>query len=490
MPMPLGFTHVLKRDGRAVAFDQTRIRDAIAKAIISVEPGPHSDNGGRAKAMLRADNKAERFTMEVIAELKKTVNGDRIPSIEKVQDAIEAVLHRDFGRGEKSISSEPESLWMAVMLYRQGRSLVREGLLSEQDFREKTRPYMHVHEVQKWNREHDCGSVSGLNVWFSGRRPLHELIGGCERRSEEQLAEVAESFRGRIRDGSLRTILIAGPSASGKTTTTRKAVELLRRHCPGVHFKALEADNYFRSHDHHEKFYYNVDGNPVEDINYELPDSYDVDLLNTQLEALMRGESVITPKYDFSNGVRSWNDRPVTLERDEILLIDCMHALSPTMTEAIPRESKFKLYIEGMCVLESPEGMVPWTDLRLLRRLLRDVRRRGHEIPANLWHWQLIRRGERFLLPYLFTADAIVNGGLPYEMPILKHFMEAPMKELLPIFERNPDLFDGRERARRILRLFSHLDAASDAQVAMVPKTSILREFIGGSIYFGEGIRG
>jgi uridine kinase len=476
---------VTKRDGSKAPFDSTRIRDAITKAILAVECGMSNDLGHRSKVMLRADAKADRFTKEVMSELGKRFNGALVIPIEQIQDITEEVLHRDFGKGERAISSDPESLWMAYMLYRQGRAFVRQGLLSEEDFREKMRPYRRSIGTQQWNHEHRCGTVKELNEWFSGKLPLQEFIAAAEERSESQLAEAAKAFKRMIEFGCLRAIVITGPSASGKTSTTRKAVSMLQEQCPGVRFKALEMDNYFRGHENHEKFHYKVDGNAIEDINYELPHSYDIGLINDHLDALIHGETVFPPRYNFATGVRTWSEQPMKLEPGEILLLDCMHALSPQLTEAIPASDKFRLYIEAMCILEDNNGnMTPWTDVRLMRRMLRDVRTRGHPIPATLWHWQLIRKGERHLLPYVFTADAIIDGGIQYELPVLKHMLNGHLNELVPVFERNPDLFDGRERLRRIMGLLSQLDEATPGQIDLIPPTSVLREFIGGSKFF------
>jgi uridine kinase len=162
-----------------------------------------------------------------------------------------------------------------------------------------------------------------------------------------------------------------------------------------------------------------------------------------------------------------------------------MHALSPQLTEAIPAENKFKLYIEPLTVLSDHDGRpVYFTDVRLLRRMIRDSRTRGYPMPNTLWHWHLVRMGERFILPYVHSADMVVDTGLPYELPILKRHVRDELLRLLPMFGRNPDLFDGHARARRIMRLFRQLRMATEAQESLVPTDSILREFIGGSDFF------
>ncbi len=467
---------IRKRDGSTVPFDKGRIQYVIKKAILAVEKSPK----------MEPEKEAALFADDVVCELQKSCNGAKTLHVEQVQDAIVEVLHRDLARGESSFSSKPESLWMAYMLYREGHCLVRNGQLKPEHFNPDTRPKERLEERRSWNSGHNCGTVALLNEWFNGRS-LRWLIQAAEQASSAQLVQVARQVGSLIEEGRLRAMMITGPTSSGKTSTSRKALKFLSQEHPRARFKALEVDMYFRDNKYTEKFYYDVDGAKVEDVNFELPETYDIALLNEHLAALMRGETVNVPHYNFRDGKRSANTTPFRLEPGEVLLLDCMHALSPQLTEAIPAENKFKLYIEPLTVLEDLEGRpVYFTDVRLLRRMIRDVRTRGYPIPNTLWHWHLVRRGERFILPYVHSADMVVDTGLPYELPILKHYLAHELAAILPLFERNPDLFDGHARAKRILRLFGQMATASPEHLSLVPSDSILREFIGGSEFFPE----
>ncbi len=471
---------VTKRDGSIVPFDRSRIRCVIKKAILAVEKDPR-------RAKMDPDAEAELFTVDVVRELRRSCVAGESPHVEKIQDIIVETLHRDLARGSSSYSSRPESLWMAYMLYREGHVLVRNGLLAPGDFRPDTRPRERFSSLQEWNKANGVQDVSGLNTRFSKGGDLEGLIKAAEERSSSMLVEVAERIGDAIRGGGLRAILITGPTSSGKTVTSRKALRFLSEAHPDVRFKALEVDMYFRDNRFTERLTYNVDGKQVEDLNFELPETYDISLLNEHLEALLRGETVLVPTYDFKGGRRTGVTKPFRLEANEVLLLDCMHALSPQLTEAIPQSSKFKLYIEALTALEERPGRpIYLTDVRLLRRMIRDVRTRGYPIPSTLWHWHLTRKGERFILPYVHSADMVIDSGIPYELPMLKHFLYHELKELKPLFERNTDLFDGLARLRRINRLFGRLRAASAAQVGLVPGDSVLREFIGGSVFFDE----
>jgi uridine kinase len=473
---------VIKRDGSKVPFDQSRIKCAIRKAILAEEPNQKYAHDTEKSA----EHEAVLFTDDVVKGLHAACNGDDTLHIERIQDVILEVLHRDLARGRNSISTRPESLWMSFMLYREGHAMVRNGLLSKHHFRPVTKPIDKLAELREWNRQHRCGTVDELNEWYSGKG-LHHLIQAAEERSTDELMAVACRLDDAMCQGGLRAMIITGPSSSGKTVTSRKAVKLLSQIRPDIGFKSLEMDNYYRGGDNHEKIAYMVDGKVIEDKNVELPETYDLELINEHLEALLRGDTVMVPRYDFKTSIRVDNQVPFRLEKNEVLLIDCLHALSPQLTEAIPAENKFKLYIEPLSMLEDKDSRpVYLTDIRLLRRMLRDARTRGYPMPATLWHWHLVRKGERFILPYLYSADMVVDTGLPYELPIFKRYLENEITAILPMLERNPDLFDARERARRVLRLFRQMEAATKNQIASVPSDSILREFIGGSQFFKE----
>lgn len=464
--------YVTKRDGREEKFDPYKVRRAIRRTARAVEE--------KAPSMT-----ATLFAKEVVSELHERYPEGAI-HVEAVKDTICDVLHRDMARGSKSHSSEPENLWMAYMLYRDGHLLVENGDLDPDKFNPDTRPMDKIEALRKWNTDHDCHTVDGLNRWFSGR-DLRELIVPAEQRSDEELLAVIDLLDARLREGNLKAILMTGPSSSGKTVTTRRAVDLLSKLHPDTRFVPMEVDMYFINNSRSEALYYDVDGQQVKDVNFELPDTYDLPLFNDHLATLLKGGEVLVPRFDFSQGRRTGVSHPLSLSENEVLLIDCMHALYPRLTEAIPPEQKMKIFIEPMVVLEDGAGKpVHLTDVRLMRRLIRDVRTRGYPMKTTLWHWHLVRKGERLILPYVHSADVVVDSGLPYELPMLKPSLEAKLEEINPIFERNPDLFDGRERARRVRSLFSQMQSATEQQTALVPPGSVLREFIGGSVFFEE----
>jgi len=480
------FTNVVKRDGSRVPWEQRKITRAIKKAILALDRRPSPPS------IKQAERQARLLTEEVVKDLSRKYrppegSTDNPPHVEAIQDTVLDALHQDMGRGSKAILHDPERVWMAYMLYREGRRFVREGHLSEKEFGNQSALLEMIARIGAWNRKHHCGTVKELNQWFRGGNghALAELVQEAERAKTEELIRVAEHLRNTMLDREIRAIIITGPSSSGKTTTTRRATGFFSKMEPGLTFKPIELDNYFKGLDSHETISYEVDGNRITDVNFELPQSYDIALINEHLEKLLRGETVMMPHYDFSKGIRHDNHTPFQLGKNEILLIDCMHAISPEVTLAIPPYQKVRVYIEAMNLLEDNNGdYLRWTDIRLMRRMLRDGHGRGHPLEKTLMHWHLVRKGERFLFPYLSHADVVINGGLPYELPVLKHFLGDGITAMLPLFERNPDLFDGRERAKRVTGLLSQLETATAGQIGLVPSNSILREFIGGSEFF------
>ncbi|MFZ5501474.1 MAG: ATP cone domain-containing protein, partial [Candidatus Micrarchaeota archaeon] len=330
--------YVTKRDGSKEPFDPLKIKRAIRKAVLAVK-GSH-----------RPSATATLFTMEVVGKLKHRFSSQDAPHVETIQDVVGDVLHHDLARGTGSISSRPESLWMAYMLYREGHRLVRNGDLEPDNFYPDTRPIDKINALRGWNREMGCDTVKGLNDWAL-RRDMRELIVAAERRSDEELIQVVEKLDSALKEGRLKAILMTGPSSSGKTVTTRRAVHLLSKLHRGIKFVPMEVDMYFRDNRYSETLYYDVDGKRVKDVNFELPETYDIPLFNEHLAALLRGESIMVPRYNFSSGRREGESHPLSLGENEVLLIDCMHALFPALTEAIPAEMKTKVFIEPLSVL-------------------------------------------------------------------------------------------------------------------------------------------
>jgi uridine kinase len=301
---------------------------------------------------------------------------------------------------------------------------------------------------------------------------LRDLIASCEKRYLRECRAAASNVLERIDD--IRMIIVAGPSSSGKTTTTIKMMERLQAH--GYAQKAINIDHYFFDLEDHPK-------DEFGDYDYETPQALDLELINQHLGQLLAGETIRTPHYDFPTGKRTLNVHELSLAPNEILLIDSLHGLYPDMTASVPDQNKFRLYIETLGQLRGANGeLMRWADHRLMRRMIRDSWHRNHSPEETITHWHYVRKSEmQHIIPYNVSADFLVNSAMPYEIPILKHKLFHYFPAVMEKFRDHPKRQDAYIRAKRVFDLLSPLHTWTDDEI--VPRTSHLREFIGGSDY-------
>jgi uridine kinase len=245
----------------------------------------------------------------------------------------------------------------------------------------------------------------------------------------------------------------------------------------------LNLDDYFWSLVEHPTDWIN-------DRNYETPEALDIQLLNRHLSGLLSGETIEKPIYSFKEGRRTAT-KSIRLEPDQILLLDCLHGLYPPITEGIPASSQFRLYIETQNVLYEGDGSsrrrTHFTDIRLLRRMLRDVQHRNHSPLLTILHWHYVRSGELFsIIPLSGLADHVVNGGFPFDLPALKPFFCGP-EGYLPRpedFQSYAGFLDARIRYDRVKQLLDSVEALGKQEVRgydIIPGDAVIREFVGGS---------
>ena len=369
----------------------------------------------------------------------------------------------------------------AYECYRWGRHWLREGAISQAQFAGNGVPLAFVEKTLQWNRKHGVDTVAHLNETIRSGR-IADVIAASLAAYEASLDESAQKVVTRLNAGDkLRMIWVSGPSSSGKTTTTVKLTERLKKH--GLRFLMLNLDDYFWSSIEHPTDWLN-------DRNYETPEALDIQLLNGHLRALLDGETVEKPVYSFKEG-RRIGSKPVKLERDQILLLDCLHGFYPPITEGIDGSMQFRIYIEAMNVLYEGDGgtkrLMPFTDARLIRRMLRDAKHRNHSVLGTLLHWHYVRYGELFsIIPLQGLADHVVNGGLPFDLSALKPFFIGP-GGLLPKpeeFAPYEGFLDARIRYNRVKALLESVEGFTEKQVSdfnLIPGDAVIREFIGGS---------
>jgi len=269
-----------------------------------------------------------------------------------------------------------------------------------------------------------------------------------------------------------KLVIVTGPSSSGKTTTTHKLETYLNKE--GLKFAALNVDHYFFDLAMHPK-------DEFGDYDFETPQALDLDLINEHLNRLVKGEKVMIPTYDFKTGTRKLDQTPMQIHKDEIILLDSLHGLYPDMTASIASENKFKLYLEPLMQLKAADGRyMRWTDIRLIRRMLRDSAFRAYNPTQTLEHWHYVRASElRNIIPYINTTDYVVNSAMPYEIALYAHTLGNEFGKWVEKYREDPLKLDAYTRALRINEILKQTEPWNDDSI--VPEDSVLREFIGGS---------
>ena len=264
----------------------------------------------------------------------------------------------------------------------------------------------------------------------------------------------------------VRLVLIAGPSSSGKTTfAQRLSIQMVVN---GLRPVPVSMDDYFKDrHDTPRK--------PDGTFDFESVDAVDLELFNDHLRRLLAGECVKMPKYNFRSGMREYRGREIQLDENDVLVVEGIHALNERISEAVPANNKMKIYISALTPMQLDSyNRIHTTDMRLLRRIVRDSQFRSHDALMTLKLWDDVRRGEeQYVFPFQDSADIMFNTSLVYEFAVLKKYAEP----LLKLIQPDEAVYT---RAQRLLELLSHVRGMDDAAI---PTNSILREFIGGSIF-------
>jgi len=318
-------------------------------------------------------------------------------------------------------------------------------------------------EHKQWGRIIEINSIADLNQAVAEQR-LEPIIQMCEVQQDKKLAQIADQIAKA--DPVPRFVLVAGPSSSGKTTFSKRLELHLRVN--GLRSVRIEVDNYF--HDHSQS--------PVgkdNKIDFEHIEAVDLVMLNAHLCALEEGQEVELPTFNFKQGVKEFRGQRLKLEPDQVVILEGIHCLNPRLTAHVPEEHKFKVYVSALTQLTlDTNNLISTTDLRLLRRMVRDYRTRGKSAVTTLQMWHGVREGEqRWIFPYQKEADAAFNSALPFEPAVLKTYVRPLLSEVKPFDNEYAD-------ARRLLEF---LELVNSCSAEGVPATSLIREFIGGSIF-------
>lgn len=313
---------------------------------------------------------------------------------------------------------------------------------------------------KKWGKQQGVTSAADVNDLIH-RRMTTDYIDTVETFQQKCIADIADQIYQR---GNVKTVLIAGPSSSGKTTTSKKLSLQLK--ALGYRPKVIELDTYYVNREMTPR---DADGK----YDYECLEALDVPQLNKDLVDLFDGKEIKLPTYDFVEGKRIYTGKTMRLDPQDILILEGIHGLNDKLTPLVPAEYKFKIYLSALTQLNLDDhNRIPTSDNRLIRRIVRDSQFRGKSAADTIAMWDSVQRGERLhIFPFQDNADAMLNTALDYELPVLKVFAEPLLRCVSPLQKEYAEA----SRLLRFLNNFSPISANN------VPGKSIIREFIGGS---------
>ena len=317
-------------------------------------------------------------------------------------------------------------------------------------------------EHHRWQNILGLSTVGDLNKAIEGGH-ANELIQLSEALQEKKIAQIADEIAKRK---TVKMVLIAGPSSSGKTTTCKRlSIQLAVN---GIYPVGISLDDYFLDRDKTPR-----DENG--DYDFEHLHALNIPLLNEQMNALFRGEEIELPRYNFQKGKSEMSGKKLKLKGNEVLILEGIHALNPELTAQIPNEQIFRVYASALTtILLDNHNYIPTTDNRLLRRIIRDHKYRGVNALGSIRRWASVRKGEnRWIFPYQENADAIFNSAMLFELAVIKQQAE-------PLLDQVPENCEEYAEAYRLLKFLRYIKPIPEDQI---PPTSLLREFLGGSSF-------
>jgi len=316
-----------------------------------------------------------------------------------------------------------------------------------------------------FNKVIRLGDVGELNHAIkAGYAPL--LINVVEALHNKYFIQIADEITRRYHEGGARVVLIAGPSSSGKTTSSKRlAIQLMTNY---IVPKVIELDNYFVNRDRTPR-----DANG--DYDYESLYALDLEQFNKDVTDLLAGKEVAMPTYNFKTGEREYTGKTLKLEQGDILLMEGIHGLNPELTRLIPDEQKFRLFVSALTTLNIDDhNWIGTYDNRLLRRIIRDHKYRNSSAQQTIQRWASVRRGEdKWIMPFHENADAMFNSSLLFELSVMRNYA-------LPILQQVPSNTSEYAEASRLIKFLNYFEPLDEKEI---PSTSLLREFLGGSSF-------
>lgn len=496
-PKRVEFFDYTNRDGqrmyiRALSFVLIyAVKELYPEASLHIE---HSISKG---FYCELDGLKEKFCNDVIENIKSKMNEiiEKDLSFTKkhieVDDAIEIFKQNNFSEKALLFTTCPELYTNIYYLnghidYFYGYLVPSTGYLKSFDLREyhegmilnvptRQKPeqlpqvvdqpklYEIFREYKNWVKILGVSSIGRINDAVNKGR-ASELIKIGEALHEKKVAAIADMVFERMPD--VKIILVAGPSASGKTTFSKRLAIQLK--VAGLKPIQISLDDYFVNREDTPR-----DNNG--EYDFESIGALDVELFNENYLKLKQGKEIEMPKFSFEDGKRYYSGETLKLEKDNVIIIEGIHALNPKLTEMIPANEKFRVYVSALTQIGIDfHNRIPTTDNRLIRRMVRDNKYRGYSALDTLKRWPSVRRGEiKNIFPYQEQADVMFNSALIYELGVLKKYAEPLLKEV-------PQIKREYSETQRLLKFLSYF---RDIPVSEIPPTSILREFLYGSTF-------
>lgn len=320
-----------------------------------------------------------------------------------------------------------------------------------------------VERCRKWSQKMGCTTADDLNRRIADGS-VRELIHANEALHKQEFSQVAESICGR----NAVIVLVSGPSSSGKTTSANRLATHLRAR--GKNTLLLSLDDYYIDRSL-------IAPGPDGKLDLEHIDTIDTALFSQHMAALLAGEQIELPSFDFKTGQRKWLGRKMALGQNSVVIVEGLHGLNPSLlTRVKDPNAVYRMYITALPSISVDGKIVPGSFMRMLRRIVRDFESRGTSVQDTLQMWQSVRQGEdRWIYPYQETADRIFNSATLYELPVLKRHISPLLQTVPTVDPMYPLVLEIRKTLERFL------EADCDDQI---PPTSLVREFIGGSCFY------
>lgn len=413
----------------------------------------------------------ERLTADIIGKFREAGLPDKVALLETVHELyttyyrLDGVIDSYYGALAPStglidvFDLIPYKEGFLLMAFDRKNPGLPAGKVTQEKMYEAFLDYLHFNQVI------DVANVGQLNKAVE-RNEQANLINVAEAMHDKKIAAIADEITARYHRGGARIVLVAGPSSSGKTTTTKRLAVYLTTNL--LKPKMISLDNYFVNRDQTPR-------DATGDYDFESIHALDLKAFNADLAALLRGEQVMLPTYNFEQGCRVYKGNTLKLEPNSIILIEGIHGLNPELTSEIPEKMKYRVYVSALTTLSIDDhNWIPTTDNRLLRRIIRDYKYRGTSAVETIRRWPSVRRGEeKWIFPYQENADSTFNSSLIFELGVMKDYGESILRDVPNDIPEYAEAY----RLRRFLGYFKQIPERG------IPPTSLLREFLGGSSF-------